>query len=140
MPIQMEINKDLIISDTKTPLGNLLGTVIWENPNKNAIFNPQSITISDLSSYNYFEVYAKNYYTSSYKIISYVKIPMGYDGYLMINDENSGYGSRIVKSYPSQNKIQFTDCKFQTSASADFKIDNGRIVPIYIVGYKDKLF
>ena len=119
-------------------LNELKPKLLWINPNPSVAFPKQSITISNLSEYDFIEVYANSstttpnlsgYYSKSLKgkggSIS-VAIPANYAPYGTI----SKYRGYAVDG----NTISFTDCT--NGYTGHYAVNNGEVVPYQIYGGK----
>lgn len=103
--------------------------LLWNNPNPNAAFPAQNITIPNLSEYDFIEIYANGDYNKSLK---------GKSGNLSVagTRKNAPYDSTsLFRIYiVDGDTISFGDCSF--SYTNHYEIANSELIPHRIYGGK----
>ena len=112
--------------------------LLWTNNTPNVTFPAQSITIPNLSEYDFIEVYTNYHTTAPDGSGCYTKSLKGKGGSLSLAGANStvSYGAtNIVRSYNvNGDTISFTDCSM--SYTGHYEVVNESIVPYKIYGGK----
>lgn len=130
--MQNKINNN--ITESITP------TVLWTNPNPNARFNTQSITLSS-DDYNYLEIYYYDWTVDgvAWKDVKCVKTLKGHNTVLeaIISYDGKAYiGTRRTR-YVNDTSLQVDSCYALINENTFSNItSNAWCVPIKIVGYK----
>lgn len=144
MPIQMKINKDLIISDSNTTLDNLSGLhgkLLWFNNNPGETFDEQDIILSD-TDYDTLEVYYYDYRQIQY--MKSVKVIRGHNIKLdALFHQVGGAPSYLAErelTYISAGKYHAELCYSADSAAGYRVVTTGaQCIPYAIIGYKYKI-
>lgn len=126
-------NNDDELATINTKVTNITGQILWTNPNPTSSFTEQTITLSS-GDYDFYEVYcvysntSGSHYANGFKTIK---------GKGLIISEN-GYGTDLS----IRRKVDYTNATHLliSSAYAGANIDNGYLVPLYVIGYKTGLF
>jgi hypothetical protein len=122
-----------VVNNNATELTNIIGKILWTNPNPNsAISTTQEITLSS-SDYDVLEVF-----------------------YIQVTNGNLCYSSRFLKGNSTRMRIHTTDGTnvyrgITYLSDISYRIDlpysettianiNSLAIPLYIVGYKTGLF
>ena len=113
--------------------GNFImkGTVLWTNPNPNADFAAQNITLSS-SDYDYYEVFFRTVITGN--LCFSAKALKGYGTQLSFNSAAISarhWVRRIL--YTNDTTLSSQECAKLDDA---YTADNGQCVPLLIIGYK----
>lgn len=119
-------------------LNELKPKLLWINPNPSIAFAKQSITIPNLSEYDYIEIYA-NYTTSIPNANTYYsKTLKGQGGNLgdavPANYAPYGTGSTYRGYTVSGDTISFTDCTY--GYTGHYEVRNNSVIPYKIYGGK----
>jgi hypothetical protein len=137
-----EINKitDQNINDLKagvnaneTTINQIKGTILWTNPNPASSFASQTITLSS-GDYDFYEVYftyneaSAIHYANGFKSIKgkgLIAIDIGYFNQALL-----------------RRKVDYTDSTHLliSDGMSGGSVDNGYLIPIYVVGYKNGAF
>ena len=126
-------NNDDELITINTKLTNITGQILWTNSSPTSTFEAQTIILSS-SDYDFYEVYCSyNNSTAS----SYVNAYKTIKGKGIIMD-NQGYTSGLSV----RRKIDYTNATHLliSSAYGGANIDNGYLIPIYVIGYKTGIF
>lgn len=120
------------------------GTILWTNPNPTSSFSSQTITLSSgdydilewyigastSGTYLFTEKSIKNFGISSTFI---TELNQGYNQY-------TGFIQRNIK-YSTDTTYNIANCLSRRNASQSTPtIDNGYMIPLYVIGYKTNLF
>lgn len=107
--------------------------ILWTNPSPTSSFVEQTITLSS-GDYDFYEVYCVYSNTSGSQYANGFKTIKGKG---LIISEN-GYGTDLS----IRRKVDYTDATHLLIASAygGANIDNGYLIPIYVIGYKTNTF
>ena len=135
------INKDNLnimdkgISENSKSIEKLKGTILWTNPNPTNDFSTGNITLSS-NDYDVLEFYYNNDLTAP--TMDVIKIIKGFGAHIsyMSNGSLRWWTRRI--SYVNDTTFSVPDCVLINSDGAT--VDNGKCIPLYIVGYKNDLF
>ena len=130
--VKDDLNDESKIASCKA-VGNATGMILWTNSSPTSTFDTQTVTLSS-GNYDFYEIYCAynngnaNMYVTGYKTIK---------GKGMVMD-NQGYGSGLSV----RRKVDYTDATHLlfSTAYGGANIDNGYLIPIYIIGYKTGLF
>ena len=109
------------------------GTVLWTNPNSNASFAAQAVTVSDLTPYTRYRVWFRHY--ANYNYVVCADALVGFGGYGVEIDEAGNRNGRKF-DYTSSTVITFDSGKYAQYNLTNYVVDNSRLIPIKIVGYK----
>lgn len=119
-------------------LNELKPKLLWTNPDPSVAFPAQTITIPNLSEYDYIEVYANKKATAPNANGVYSKALKGKGGNLSLAGANSyvsyGASSEIRVYSVSGNTISFTDCSF--CYTGHYEVINDELIPYQIYGGK----
>ena len=119
---------------------NLVGKILWTNPDPTSEFSAQTITLSS-DDYDILEIFFKNAYDSDY--IYSQKIAKGKNTYLQCNHVA---GTRTIyhryrqMTYIDNLNYSFTTGTQQSTYASSIEDSSLYVIPIYIVGYKTDLF
>lgn len=147
MPIQMKINKDLIVGDTTTSLedvvinmNGLKGTVLWKNPNPTIEFaNNQTISIP-LSDYDFVDfIYYDAANSPIFNNSGLIPIVGVYQSYMLKTCFNARIWYRNIAFNSSDNTMTFGAGNRLTNYGGSIDQNNVAVVPVYVVGYKTNL-
>lgn len=107
--------------------------ILWTNPNPTSIFEEQTITLSS-GDYDFYEVYCTYNATTASQYANGFRTIKGKG--LIISENGYGTGLSI------RRKVDYTDATHLLIASAygGANIDNGYLIPIYVIGYKTNTF
>lgn len=118
-------------------LNELKPKLIWTNPNPSVAFLSQNITISNLSEYDYIEIYANYNSTTPNGNGFYTKSLKGKGGNLCSSSPgNATYGtSSLSRLYNvNGNIITFGDCAY--GYTGHYEVMNENVIPYKIYGGK----
>lgn len=126
-------NNDDELITINTKLTNITGQILWTNSSPTSTFEAQTIILSS-GDYDFYEIYCTyngstaSQYANGFRTIK---------GKGLIISE-SGYGTNLSV----RRKVDYTDATHLliSSAYGGTNIDNGYLVPIYVIGYKTGIF
>lgn len=126
-------NNDDELITINTKVINITGQILWTNPSSSSSFAEQTITLSS-GNYDFYEIYcvysntSGSHYANGFKTIK---------GKGLVISEN-GYGTDLSV----RRKVDYTDATHLliSSAFGGANIDNGYLIPIYVIGYKTGTF
>ena len=111
--------------------------LLWTNPNPTEVFDPQSITINDLSNYKMLYITVVDYISASPKSYFNSNVDLLQSNDFIININNLFMGYRNLDIDLANNRISFKDSYYRVWSSTSNFINNNRyIVPIRIYGIK----
>lgn len=135
LPVGTELDFDGTSQDIPTGWEEISNTtkILWTNSNPTSNFSEQTITLSS-NDYDFYEIYCTyngsnaSQYANGFKTIK---------GKGLIISEN-GYGTGLSV----RRKVDYTDATHLliSSAYGGTNIDNGYLIPIYVIGYKTETF
>ena len=135
LPVGTELDFDGTSQDIPTGWQEITNSVqiLWTNSSPNSDFAEQTITLSS-ADYDFYEIYCAynnttaSQYTNGFRTIK---------GKGLIISEN-GYGTDLS----IRRKVDYTDATHLliSSAYGGANIDNGYLVPLYVIGYKTGIF
>ena len=114
--------------------------VLWSNLAENIILQPTTISVPNLSKYNFLRII----YTYGEQRLMYnssIDTPI-IDGIIIqllttITEDNKEYSSyRELELRPSSNEIIIGDGKIKLPGNTKYSVDNYYGQPRYIIGYK----
>ena len=110
-----------------------VGKILWTNSSPNSNFEEQTITLSS-ADYDFYEIYCTYNSTTASQYANGFRTIKGKG---LIISEN-GYGTDLS----IRRKIDYTDATHLliSPAYGGVNIDNGYLVPIYVIGYKTGVF
>lgn len=110
-----------------------VGKILWTNSSPNSNFEGQTITLSS-ADYDFYEIYCTYNCTTASQYANGFRTIKGKG---LIISEN-GYGTDLS----IRRKIDYTDATHLliSPAYGGVNIDNGYLVPIYVIGYKTGTF
>ena len=110
-----------------------VGKILWTNSSPNSNFEEQTITLSS-ADYDFYEIYCTYNSTTASQYANGLRTIKGKG---LIISEN-GYGTDLS----IRRKIDYTDATHLliSSAYGGANIDNGYLVPLYVIGYKTGVF
>lgn len=112
------------------------GKILWTNPNPTVSFPAQTVTLNEsLDNYDMYEILVLQSTTNA-RLMSTGKIPVGHGTIISYN--TSSYLFRPTGVVVSGSTISFEDGK--GVAGGTVSVDNGVIMPMYVIGYKTGLF
>ena len=132
------------VNDNYSKITGVQGEILWTNPNPTSNFGSQTITLSSgdydvlewyicsstSGNYLFTEKSIKNFGISSTFI---VEINQGVNQY-------TGFIQRNIK-YATDTTYNVANCLSRRNASQSTPtIDNGYMIPLYVIGYKKGLF
>lgn len=121
------------------------GTILWENSDPSSNFASQNVALNS-DDYDTYEVYAITGIGNT-QLVMYKGLK-GYGGMLeYLSELNEGYAQytgfrqRIFR-YVDDTHLSFENAlqRINTNQSTTPEVDNSKIIPIYIIGYKTGLF
>ena len=113
--------------------------LLWENPNPNAVFSAQTITISNLSDYKYLVVKVKGAYNENNKYnISYMDWDLGEDGGAIGFGYEASYGTPANTGYARRLYKTSSNTLYITNGTANN--NNAYAIPVEIYGLKKPAF
>lgn len=134
--VENKVIKDYVdtISSSRRPF------LLWKNPNRNAPFSVQNITLST-DDYDYLEIYYWDWSNNNegWKDLQYQRIPKGYNTTLMTMLISGGAYAGVRRiQYRSDTEYLVGTCYGFIENSAIIKPDprNFWCVPVMIMGYK----
>lgn len=135
LPVGTELDFDGTSQDIPTGWQEITNSVqiLWTNSNPNSNFAEQTIILAS-GDYDFYEIYCiysnanASQYANGFKTIK---------GKGLIISEH-GYGSDLS----IRRKVDYTDATHLliSSAYGGANIDNGYLVPLYVIGYKTGIF
>ena len=141
-----KINEDILVGNTGIKLNNLIGTILWSNPNAGSSFSSQDIAVSNISSYEFIEIV----YWTEVSVInwSYLEtsgpLPIIYNHYYQLGmyiqpcnyvGEPQYFGRTFTIN--TNNKISFQN-GYNYNSTNGWNQRNLSGVPLYIIGYKKR--
>lgn len=122
-----------VVNNNANELTNIMGKILWNNPNPTVSFSPQTITLST----NNYDMYEIIYYSSITQAgqMATGKIKKGENLYLTQTyyDTQVRVRQREV-NYSSDLSLNVQEAKNNGSTQ------NTDLIPIYVIGYKTGLF
>jgi len=135
LPVGVEMDFDGTSQDIPTGWQEITNSVqiLWTNSNPNSNFAEQTIILAS-GDYDFYEIYCVynntngSHYANGFKTIK---------GKGLIISEH-GYGTDLS----IRRKVDYTDATHLliSSAYGGENIDNGYLVPLYVIGYKTGIF
>ena len=122
------------IKDNETLIGNITGTILWENPNPTTDFTEQDVTLSS-SDYDCYEVIYKQS-TNANRALNTGKIPKGYGA--VLNEALTSSHYRAI-NYNSDTSLHISS-GVDVAPYGNPVATDSQCVPLYIIGYKTGLF
>lgn len=123
-----------VVNNNANELTNIMGKILWNNPNPTVSFSSQTITLST-NDYDMYEVIFYGSGTGA-DTMSSGRIPKGENAFLQqVYDlgDGSQIRNRSVK-YVSDISLNITEGTLNGNSN------NTQNIPIYIIGYKTGLF
>lgn len=129
-------NLNLVQTNTEVAFG---GTILWTNPSPTSDFIAQTINLSS-SNYDCYEIIFLPIKDTN-EAQSTGRIPKGYGTRLVSPYTGSGgAGARVRQiSYVSDTSLSAQDGN-QAMGTTAVSTNNGRCVPVYVIGYQTGLF
>lgn len=132
------------VNDNDTKIGNITGTILWTNPNPTSNFGSQTITLSS-GDYDVLEWYIGASTSGTYLFTEKSIKGSGISSTFIteINqgvNQYTGFIQRNIK-YATDTTYNVANCLSRRNASQSTPtIDNGYMIPLYVIGYKTGLF
>ena len=114
---------------------NLVGKILWTNPDPTSEFSAQTITLSS-NDYDLLEVFYKK--TTNDMFVNSTRFFKGTSSLLFQIDISFVIFERTI-SDATDTTLTFTEGKIRTTQGT-ITTQNSRCIPLYIVGYKTDLF
>ena len=126
-------NNDDELITINTKLTNITGQILWTNSSPTSTFEAQTIILAS-GDYDFYEIYCTYNNTTASQYANGFRTIKGKG---LIISEN-GYGTGLSV----RRKVDYTDATHLliSSAYGGANIDNGYLIPIYVIGYKTGLF
>lgn len=119
-------------------INDLQPKLLWTNSNINVEFLAQDISITDLSTYSYYEIIYKQHATTQNYLQSSGKISIGQNAYLgggiLRKSAAPRFWARFVDY--SSTKLTFSAGYYETTSDSSAGTANDIIIPVQIIGYK----
>lgn len=128
-------------SKNTTDIANISGTILWTNPNPNADFGLQTISLSD-SDFDYIDIIYNNYISrNTYEVDRvYKNYPSSEIGGTFNYEGKIFSGTRPLAITNNGSKIAFETAYGSRLDTYSFGAHNDWYIPIKIIGYKTGLF
>ena len=135
LPVGTELDFDGTSQDIPTGWEETTNTtqVLWTNSNSSSSFAEQTITLSS-NDYDFYEIYCTYNGSTASQYVNGFKTIKGKG--LIISEH--GYGTDLS----IRRKVDYTDAThlYISGAYGGANIDNGYLIPIYVIGYKTGIF
>lgn len=133
-----------VVNNNANELTNIMGKILWTNPNPTSDFSAQTITLSS-NDYDVLEFVFELGTTGTSSTMT--KILKGTNGNVdqIVNlnsgaSQSTGVRHRTFK-YSSDTSYIFEDCLVREGGTASVpSVANNYLIPIYVIGYKTGLF
>lgn len=136
MTKKIKMNDEIYVGNSNVQVKNLLGKLLWTNPNPSSEFEKTKITIKNLIDYDVLEIWYKTHTHSTGIVSRKIITKCGGELFKGTTDTsgNAIFYQRAIE-YIDENTIQINNCRVENVGYYP-----SHLIPVYIVGYKTGLF